>query len=354
MVHRQDDISSGNGEGMLCAVPELPERRFDLDINPNRAGLIRMSDKKWVNGTTLNYWFFDGPPEEQDAVRRAFLAWKGLGIGLEFVEAADASEAEIRIGFVQTDGSWSYIGRDSIDFVSDPSARTMNFGWSLLTPYGWDTALHEIGHALGFPHEHQNPNSGIVWDEEAVLREFGGPPNNWSRQQIDFNILRKLPLGSVVGSDWDANSIMHYTFGPGLIQEPVEYGQRGLFPAPGLSETDIEHAKKFYPEQSENLVALQPLLSKKGVLEPGEQVDFLFIPDATRQYTFRTLGEMDCVMVLSRRDDEGSDTFMAGDDDSGFNRNAHISKRLEKDKKYVLRIRMYYSNQGGEFGVVVW
>ena len=27
----------------------------------------------------------------------------------------------------------------------------MNFGWDLTTPYGRVTALHEIGHPLGFP-----------------------------------------------------------------------------------------------------------------------------------------------------------------------------------------------------------
>ena len=73
-----------------------------------------------------------------------------------------SAEAEIRIGF-QPGSSWSYVGRDAIDLVSDFNERTMNFGWDLTTSYGCDTALHEIGHALGFPHEHQNPNAGIIW-----------------------------------------------------------------------------------------------------------------------------------------------------------------------------------------------
>ncbi|WP_265939207.1 M12 family metallopeptidase [Bacillus thuringiensis] len=46
----------------------------------------------------------------------------------------------------------------------------MNFGWYITrNPSEIDTAIHEIGHTLGFPHEHQNTKSGIEWDEEAVL-----------------------------------------------------------------------------------------------------------------------------------------------------------------------------------------
>jgi hypothetical protein len=46
-----------------------------------------------------------------------------------------------------------------------------------------DTALHGIGHTLGLPHEHQNPNAGIVWDEKTVYTSLGGPPNSWPRRR---------------------------------------------------------------------------------------------------------------------------------------------------------------------------
>ena len=89
-------------------------------------------------------------------VRQAFERWKAQDIGLEFVEVTSRDEAEIRIGFMQGDGSWSYLGRQILD--RGANERTMNFGWDLLrTPREADTALREIGHTLGLPHEHQNP-----------------------------------------------------------------------------------------------------------------------------------------------------------------------------------------------------
>jgi hypothetical protein len=231
-----------------CSMPEVPERTFDPDVAPGRAGLINMFANKWVNGTVLHYHFFGGPQEwttsdaEKDVVRRAFGAWKEVGIGLEFQEVSAPDEAEIRIGFLRGDGAWSYIGNGILNIGT--SQRTMNFGWNLTRrPQEIDTAIHEIGHTLGFPHEHQNPNAGIVWDEEAVYAALGGPPNNWSRDTTFRNIIRKIRPDTVQGSSWDPHSIMHYPFEAGLIQAPAEYGA-GLDPEPGLSARDKEWVKR--------------------------------------------------------------------------------------------------------------
>ncbi len=204
-----DDFASAH----FCGLPEVPERQFDQEVSLGRAELIRYVDKKWVNGTKLRFFFFTegsdaGDAENVSMVRDGFEIWEDVGIGVSFEETGDITEAEVRIGFRQGDGAWSYVGRDVID-IPGQSERTMNFGWDLRQdPRGVDTVVHEIGHTLGFPHEHQNPFSGIVWDEEAVYHYFGGPPNNWPRSRTFHNVLRKLSVRDVEGSDWDPNSIM--------------------------------------------------------------------------------------------------------------------------------------------------
>lgn len=132
-----------------CTVKPRTPRIIPPGMTDERMRLLRLLATKWVNGTVLHYWFFNGPAPQLQAVRDAFTEWKALKIGLEFVEVQNSSEAEVRIGFDQADGSWSYIGRDILGIAA--TQPTMNFGWDLTDAYGHTTALHEIGHTLGMP-----------------------------------------------------------------------------------------------------------------------------------------------------------------------------------------------------------
>ncbi len=341
-----------------CAVPEAPLRPVDANVDPFRLSLIRSIEKKWVNGTVLSYYFFDNPSRwrgadsQKDAVRAAFAEWKSHGIGLEFREVDDPQEAEIRIGFERGAGSWSYVGRDAVDHASDPAVRTMNFGWDVTTPYGRDTALHEIGHACGYPHEHQNPNAGIVWNEQAVIDYFSGPPNNWSEGQIRHNIMRKIDPALVEGSKWDKDSIMHYQFGAGLIRQPAEFRTRNLVPAPGLSPVDVERVRKFYPP-IKRVPELKPFQSQRIRVGAGEQVNYVIEPSRSRKYTIQTFGAMDTVMVLFEEID-GTPRYLEGDDDSGSSLNAKVRMRLFKGRRYIVRVRLYHAQQKGEGVLMMW
>ncbi|MBF2006587.1 MAG: matrixin family metalloprotease [Chlorogloeopsis fritschii C42_A2020_084] len=341
-----------------CKLPQVPPRTFDPSVSLDRLRLIQLIAKKWVNGTKLRYYFFENDPlragnDQKDIVRQGFEIWKNVGIGIKFEEVRDISEAEIRIGFRQGDGAWSYLGRDVID-IPGQGEQTMNFGWDLRSdPRGVDVPVHEIGHTLGFPHEHQNPFAGIEWNEEAVYEYFGGPPNNWPRETTYFNVLRKLATGEVQGSQWDPNSIMHYGFPAGLINQPQQYRQ-GINPAGGLSEHDIQQVRLFYPPLEESSYPeLKPFRSEVLSLAPAEQKNYIINPPATRKYTIQTFGESDTVMVLFE-DQNGDLKYVDGDDDSGTDHNSQIVIRLYQGRRYVLRIRLFFKSAAGETSVMLW
>ncbi len=322
-------------------------------VGDKRAKLIATTASKWMNGSTLSYAFLSGPTAQKDAVRAAFAEWKALGVGLSFVEVTSAS-AQIRISFDQTDGSWSYIGTDCLSIAAEKA--TMNFGWDLTTPYGHSTALHEIGHALGFPHEHQNPFAGIVWNEAAVYASLGGPPNEWSRAETFQNILSKIVADTVQGSKWDPNSVMHYQFEPGLILKPVKY-KKGLTPKGGLSARDKTWVKSFYPLLPSGAPAKIALFQSQPLkLDSGKQANFDFIAPTAREYTFRTFGVADTKLLLSRPAavKGRAPTLLGHDDDSGHERNAELKVALKKGERVQVKVRVRYVEKMGEAALMVW
>lgn len=359
-THYDDDHEAEGEVAQCCSLPVLPKRQFEEGISFDREEAIISTGDKWVNGTNIRYFMFSdgifgGASDQREVVRQAFQVWKDVGIGLTFTEVTDIQDAELRIGFLRNNGSWSYIG--TVALRIGQTERTMNFGWDITQagPNGLDTAIHEIGHALGFKHEHQNPNSGIVWNRQAVYDHFARTQNPpWDQRKTDANILNTLNPTTVDGSNWDANSVMHYSFSSGLINRPVQF-QNGLRPAPGLSEKDKEVVQRFYPpiSVSPTLPQLKPFQSERLALMPGEQKNLAVIPEHSRNYTFSTFGRSDTVMVLFE-DIDGSPVYVKGDDDSGFNRNARFTVRLIKDRKYKLRIRLYYNWAEGDTAAMMW
>ncbi len=330
-----------------------------------RESFIREIEKTWMNGTKIHYCFLNrekghpvpsqwaGTEADEQVVRDAFAQWKQLRIGLDFLEVERPQDTEVRIGFLRGDGSWSVVGKDALEVPF--YRRTMNFGWSLTQSwYGEETALHEIGHAMGAPHEHQNPKAGIKWNEDAVYEYFGGPPNNWSRDKTYYNVIRKLEIEHVDGSIWDPDSIMHYSFDPELIEGPSPYDEKGIDPQPGLTDKDKQWVTRFYPPlEEDDYIELLPFQSRPATLQPGEQVNFVIEPDVTRNYTIQTFGEVDTVMVLSEIEDK-EPLYLSGDDDSGSDYNAKITYKLLKGRTYLVRVRLYFARQSGETAVMMW
>jgi hypothetical protein len=188
-------------------------------IHPVRMAIVNA--KKWGKGRTLNCRFLDGSPKQQTRVESKAHIWEQYAnIKLKFVKSGDA---EIRISFSADPGSWSAIGTDALVERYFPKFQpTMNYGW-----LEDDTAdqeyervvVHEFGHALGCVHEHQSPAETLKWNKPEVYRTFSGPPNYWSKADIDHNILQKYSRKGMRYTTFDINSIMLYQFDGSLFTD---------------------------------------------------------------------------------------------------------------------------------------
>jgi hypothetical protein len=154
----------------------------------------------------------------------------------------NVQDADIRISFSEP-GSWSYIGTECRTVPAEEA--TMNFGW--LSPDSTAdvvsrVVLHEFGHALGCIHEHQNPAGGILWDKAAVYEYYGGPPNNWSRADVDENIFATYDKDLTFHSQVDPDSIMMYPIPRSLTRNGFEVDWNTQ-----LSPLDEEFIRAAYP-----------------------------------------------------------------------------------------------------------
>ena len=210
-----------------AALLALAENNFNepppIEIKPGKpTPVLEMAlatSKKWNNGRKLKIKFLDGSVKQKKKTQQYaehWLQWANLSLDFN-----GGSDADIRISFKQQ-GSWSALGTDSLlTDVFKKTDPTMNYGW--LRDDSDETewrrvVLHEFGHALSAIHEHQNPKAGIKWNLAAVYKAYSGPPNNWSKEQIDFNIVQKYSVDSLNATDFDGKSIMLYPFPAELIQ----------------------------------------------------------------------------------------------------------------------------------------
>jgi hypothetical protein len=333
---------------LLCTQPRPKPIVLPSGLSQGRAFAIRLSAKKWVNGTVLHYCFIDEAQEpawkwvdaQKNMVRWAAKVWMDLDIGLSLVEVQDASEAELRFGCLQDDGSWSLVGTDNLDQSYWDRGRTLNYGWDLTTDWGRATAQHELGHAIGLSHEHQSDSAGIVWNIDSVYAFFEAPPNSWSKEVIDSNIIQKLDPSATEGSKWDPKSIMEYPFEPGLIKSPKPYDTLGVGENLVLSDDDKKWVSTWYPPLAP-ATPIQPMQLAHIDAAAGQQRDFEFVPDATKDYTISLAGHADArIVVFEDRDGEARHLISA--DDSGQDSSITLNTKLVKGRKYTARVRINY------------
>lgn len=338
-------MPSADDHLLFCTLPEVSAPSLPDDLGLPRTEALRLIMNKWINGTTLTYFFKEvgsstWPETQKAVVREAFGKWKALGIGLNFTEVPAEENSTLVIGLIPGDGSWSFVGTDVLTMRRN--GCNMNFGWDLRTEWGHATALHEIGHALGMPHEHQSPLSGIVWDEQKVIAHFSAPPNNWDEPKIRWNILRHLDVAEVEGSTWDPTSIMHYPFKPGLIKAPPPYDHDGTPENVHLAANDEAWMRRFYPSDG---AAPAIELGELAPVSPitADQTDYTFVPAESREYWVQAVGEADLKIAIADQNEDGLFRILKVADDSASPSNASITRRLEAGRSYRISARTHYA-----------
>lgn len=210
---------------MICYIPKI-------QMPKNVSYAVSAKGKYWKVGETIEV-YMDGDEAQKSMVKDMI---KELAfVNLKFVYVNNPLESDVRITFTRGIGSWSYVGTDCL--MIPKNQPTMNFGWM---DYG--TIRHEIGHMLGLLHEHKNPESNIQWNEEVVLQELSGPPNNWTEQQIRHNVLDPLNPTSVNFTSFDPNSVMLYSF-----PDHWTTNNKGTKSNNIWSRVDKDHLMKLYP-----------------------------------------------------------------------------------------------------------
>ncbi|SFT98548.1 hypothetical protein SAMN05660657_04457 [Geodermatophilus amargosae] len=194
---------------------ELRDIRVCIDRKvPPKTANERMALVKgslWPPNIGVTVSFLDGEEILHQRVRDVARQWEDYVAQLRFFfrDGVDR-RADIRISFTER-GSWSYIGTDCLSITGD--RPTMNFGWLSATSPEEElrrVVLHEFGHALGCLHEHQNPAGGIKWNKDAVYAYYAGPPNYWSKEDVDHNLFDVYNKDLTVYTSVDPRSIMMY------------------------------------------------------------------------------------------------------------------------------------------------
>ena len=231
-----------NADRFCMAFKKAPSGDDAQTLQGAKAALL--DSAKWPLNSVIRVRFLDGSDHLRERVEHFARQWVAEDMAALTFEFVTEGDAEIRVAFQQGAGSWSLLGTDCL-LETDQTKATMNYGW--LTDQSDDVeirevVLHEFGHALGLVHEHQNPDGGIEWDEDAVIEDLSGAPNFWDEATVRHNVLKHYEPGELLMTQIDPLSIMMYPIPNKWTVGDFETGFNTDF-----SPSDRELIRRAYP-----------------------------------------------------------------------------------------------------------
>lgn len=231
-----------NADRFCMAFKKAPSGDDAQTLQGAKAALL--DSAKWPLNSVIRVRFLEGSDHLRERVEHFARQWVAEDMAALTFEFVTEGDAEIRVAFQQGAGSWSLLGTDCL-LETDQTKPTMNYGW--LTDQSDDVeirevVLHEFGHALGLVHEHQNPDGGIEWDEDAVIEDLSGAPNFWDDATVRHNVLKHYEPGELLMTQIDPLSIMMYPIPNKWTVGDFETGFNTDF-----SPSDRELIRRAYP-----------------------------------------------------------------------------------------------------------
>ena len=200
----------------------LPEDQTKFQKSNPGVSLVPILNRENSDPLALEYsrkWLQANGQEklnvQKQAVKAVLNRYKGL-MTLKFDFVEDSRNADIRILFKADNASWAFIGTANKSAKGEHGEQ-VHFGW-----FDIATIIHELGHALGMIHEHQNPIGGVTidWDKRKVYKYFRCS-QGWSDEMINNNILNPEDETTLNGSCFDPLSIMLYEYPACLTKNGV-------------------------------------------------------------------------------------------------------------------------------------
>ena len=249
---------------------EAIQKGLGADDDPDTARGVYFASTVWpMTYRKLRVCFFGGSNEARSIIAQFAKDWEKPEHAMKLDFGKDGKfrnckkdgkvEMQIRVGFDQP-GYWSALGADSVvSATQDQQSLNLN-GFENLTRdklAGWQvrTIRHEFGHALALMHEHQNPKSSCEeeFDWEKIYELLGGPPDNWPKEVVDFN-MRQLSGPDVVATEFDRNSVMLYQFPANFYKSGTKANCYIDKPTADISGGDMNEIAGLYPlEESERI-----------------------------------------------------------------------------------------------------